>query len=88
VIIYAIGLVVRTLFIGVVSLVRALFGSVWTTLATKVSEFGGLPGVGTGLALVNMFVGLDFVVWATGLAVTIVITIRMIRLILGLFSKA
>jgi hypothetical protein len=87
-IVYSIGVVVKALFVGVLFLVRGLFGTIWTTLASKVTSVLQLPGVGVGLGFVDMFVGLDFIAWATGLAVTVVITIRLIRLVLGLFSKA
>lgn len=85
---YLLGVAVKSLFVVLVTLVRTLFGSVWTTLGTKVTAFLGLDGVGAGLGLFDAFIGLDFMIWATGLALTIVVTIRCIRLIMGLFSKA
>jgi hypothetical protein len=85
---YAIAMVVKGLFLTVVFVVRTLFGTAWTVLGTKVSGVLALEGVSAGLGLVDLFVGLDFIVWATGLAVTVVITIRLIRLIMGVFSKA
>ena len=87
-IIYLLGVVVKALFVVVVSLVRTMFGSAWTSVTSKTGSFLALPGVGAGLGLFDVFVGLDFIIWATGLALTIVLTIRCIRLVMGLFSKA
>lgn len=84
---YLLGLGVRSLFDLVIGAVRMLFGSAWSNLASNVHNFLMLDGVAAGLGFVDTFVGIDFMVWATGLAVSIVITTRLIRLVLGLFSR-
>lgn len=87
-IVYLLGLAVKALFLVVVVTVKTIFAPVWASVTSKTVAFLALDGVGAGLGLFDAFVGLDFIIWATGLSVTIIITIRMIRLILGLFSKA
>lgn len=76
----------KSLFLEVLAFIRLIFGSVWTTLTSKVSEFMSLSGVSVGIGLVDLFVGIDFVVWATGLSVTIIVTVRFIRFITELIS--
>jgi hypothetical protein len=84
---WLIGMAVRALFDGVLILVRTLFGSAWTTAAANIASVLQLPGVSTGLGIYDTFVGIDFTVWALGLAVTIIITIRVIRLVIGVLSR-
>lgn len=71
----------KSLFLEVLGFIRLIFGSVWTTMASKVSEFMSLSGVSVGIGIFDLFVGIDFIVWATGLSVTIIITIRFINYI-------
>jgi hypothetical protein len=86
---YFIGLAVKTLFDAVIFLLRyTIFSGVWDAAASKISAVLQLPGVSTGLGIYDTFVGIDFTVSAVALAVTIIITIRLIRLIMGLLSKA
>lgn len=85
---FLLGSIVKALFIVVVSLVKTIFGSFWTELASRAATIASMDGVSVGLGIFDTFVGIDFIAWATGLAVTVVVTIRMIRLMLGLFSKA
>jgi hypothetical protein len=85
---FLIGSIVKTLFGTVVALLKGIFGSFWTELASRAATIAGLDGVSVGLGIFDTFVGIDFIAWATGLAVAVVLTVRMIRLILGLFSKA
>jgi hypothetical protein len=84
---WLIGMAVRALFDGVLILVRTLFGTAWTTATSKIASVLQLPGISTGLGIYDTFVGIDFTVWALGLAVTIIITIRVIRLVIGVLSK-
>ena len=86
-IVYLIGMIVKGLFTTVIGLMRLIFGTVWTTLSSKVTEVLVLPGVGAGLGLFDAFVGIDFIAWAVGLAVTIVVTWRMMKIVIGLFSR-
>lgn len=85
---WGLGVIVKTLFVVVVGLLRGIFGTFWTSLASRVATISNMDGVSVGLGIFDTFVGIDFIAWATGLAVTVVITVKMIRLILGLFSKA
>jgi hypothetical protein len=85
---FLIGSIVKALFMTVVSLLKTIFGSFWTELASRVATIAAMDGVSVGLGIFDTFVGIDFIAWATGLAVAVVITVRMIRLVLGLFSKA
>jgi hypothetical protein len=85
---WLLGTVVKAVFLAVVITLRGIFGKVWTDLAGYVTTMKSLEGVGVGVKLFDMFVGIDFIVWATGFALFIVITIRIVRLILGVFSKA
>lgn len=87
-IVYLLGVVVKSVFVFFIGAVRLLFGEIWVELAAKVSAFVALEGITVGLAFVDLFMGIDFIVWATGLSVLVVITIRVIRLIIGVFSKA
>lgn len=84
---FLMGSLLKIIFGTVITLIRGIFGPVWTTLAEKVTAFRALPGVDVGLGLFDMFVGIDFIVWATGFAVYIIVTIAFIKLVLGLFSK-
>jgi hypothetical protein len=84
---FLIGMVLKTMFDGVILVVRTLFGSLWTGLASRMVTILAMPSVGVGLGLYDVFVGIDFTVWGLGLAVTIIVTTRLLRLILGLFSK-
>lgn len=86
-IIYLLGLAVKTVFVVIVGLLKTVFGQAWVVASEKVAAFLVLPGVHFGLALYDTLVGIDFTVWALGFAVSIIITVRFIRLILGLFSK-
>lgn len=86
-IVYLIGMIVKGLFTTIIALMRTIFGSAWTTLSTKVTDVLSLPGVGVGLGLFDAFVGIDFMAWAVGLAVTIVVTWRMMKIVIGLFSR-
>jgi len=86
-IVYLLGLAVRTLFVGVIGLVKSLFGTAWTYASEKVTAFLALPGVHFGLGLYDTLVGIDFTAWALGFAVFIIITVRLIRLVIGLVSK-
>jgi len=85
---WLLGTVVKAVFLAVVITLRGIFGKVWTDLAGYVTTMKSLEGVGVGVKLFDMFVGIDFIVWATGFALFVVITIRIVRLILGVFSKA
>jgi hypothetical protein len=92
---YLLGMIVKSLFDAVLALLvgipptyNGLFGSIWITLSSKVSSALALDGAAVGLGFYDTFVGIDFTAWALGLAVTVIITIRLIRLIMGLFSKA
>lgn len=88
---YLLGVFVKSLFVIVVTIVRTMFNAppfyLWTTVGTKIAAFLALDGVGAGLGLFDAFIGLDFMIWATGLALAIVVTLRLIRLIMGVFSK-
>jgi hypothetical protein len=92
---FLIGAIVKSLFSAVVTLLvgsppvyNGIFGSFWTELSSRVATIASMDGVSVGLGIFDTFVGIDFIAWATGLAVTVVVTVRMIRLIMGLFSKA
>lgn len=92
---FLLGSIVKAMFTGIVALLvgtpptyNGLFGSFWTELASRAATIASMDGVSVGLGIFDTFVGIDFIVWATGLAVTVVVTIRLLRLILGLFSKA
>jgi hypothetical protein len=92
---FLIGSIVKSLFTAVVVLLvgtpptySGLFGAFWTELASRVATVASMDGVSVGLGIFDTFVGIDFIAWATGLAVAVVLTVRMIRLIMGLFSKA
>lgn len=84
---YMLALAVKSVFVAVLALVKVLFGSVWTTLAEKAGAFVALPGVEAGLGLFDAFVGIDYIVWAVEVALLIVVTMRLIRLVIGIFSK-
>lgn len=86
-IVYLIGMIVKGLFTTIIGLMRVIFGSAWTTLSSKVTEVLALPGVGVGLGLFDAFVGIDFIAWAVGLGVTIIVTWRMMKIVIGLFSR-
>jgi hypothetical protein len=85
---YLLGVVMKAVFLAVVGAMRLLFGKAWTDLGTYVESVKALEGVGVGVKFVDMFVGIDFIVWATGFAVMVVITVRIVRLVMGLFTKA
>lgn len=87
-IIYWLGLALKAMFDLTLVLLRSVFGTLWTTVATKIEAVLQLNGVGVGLGLLNTFIGIDFIVWATGLAVAIVITMAWFRAMRGLVSKA
>ena len=86
-IIYLLGMVMRVVFEYAVGAMRLLFGDAWSKLATAVVSIKALPGVQAGIGLFDTFVGIDFLVWATGFAVLIIVTLRLVRLVMGLFSK-
>lgn len=86
-IVYLLGLAVKSFFVVVVTLVKSLFGTAWTYAADKVTSLLSMDGVHFGLGLYDTVVGIDFTAWAVGFAVFIIITIRVIRLLIGLFSK-
>jgi len=76
----------KSLFLEVLGFIRLIFGSVWTTMTARVADFMSLSGVSVGIGIFDLFVGIDFIVWATGLAVTIIITIRFINFIVVLVT--
>jgi hypothetical protein len=84
---FLLGAVLASLFNAAVAGLRLLFGKAWTDLAGYITQVKALDGVGVGLGLFDMFVGLDFILWATGFAVFIIITVRFVRLVMGLVSK-
>jgi hypothetical protein len=86
-IVYMLGTVMRVVFEYVVGAMRLLFGDAWGFLATRVTGILALEGVQAGIALFDTFVGVSFVSWATGFAVLIIVTLRLVRLVMGLFSK-
>jgi len=87
-IIYLLGLALKAMFDGTIILLRTVFGTLWTTVGDKIAAVLQLNGIGIGLGLFNTFIGIDFIVWATGLAVTIVITMAWFRAMRGLVTKA
>lgn len=87
-IIYWLGLALKAMFDLTLTLLRGVFGTLWTDVADKIAAALALNGVGVGLGLLNTFIGIDFIVWATGLAVAIVITMAWFRALRGLVSKA
>jgi hypothetical protein len=89
----AIGAIINALFTTIVQLLVRLFRTVagttiWDDVTSRVATFAASEGVGVGLGLFDAFVGIDFVGWATGLAITIIVTVKITRLIMGIFSKA
>lgn len=87
-IIYWLGLALKAMFDLTLVLLRTVFGTLWVKVGEKIAAVLDLSGVGVGLGLLNTFIGIDFIVWATGLAVAIVITMVWFRAMRGLVSRA
>jgi len=84
---YLLGLAIKTFYVGVLGVVRVIFGPVWTMFADRLSSLLAMDGVQIGLGIYDMFVGIDFTVWAVGWALAVVVTMRLIKLIMGVVSK-
>jgi hypothetical protein len=84
---YLIGLGVKTIFAAAVLLLKTLFGDLWTSAIESITTFLNFSGVQLGLKFYDLFVGVSYTMWAIGTLITIILTVKLIRLIIGIFSK-
>lgn len=87
-IVYLLGLTVESVFIAIVFVLKTIFGSLWTGGIDKITTFLNFSGVQLGLKFYDLFIGISYTMWAIGTLITIAITVKIIRLIIGIFSKA
>lgn len=87
-IVYWIAVAVKTVFGVVAALLKSLFPALWSGFAEGLSTMVATPGGAFALTVLDKACGLVYLMAMTGTVISIYLTVRMIRFVLGVVSKA
>ena len=77
----------KLIFISVFGSIRAMFPQLWSNISNGISSISSLSGFRFGLGVMDKLVGLDFLFYAIMLSFEIYVVVRLVRFIMGFFSK-
>jgi len=85
---YGILNVAKQVFLGIFSLVKSIFPQLWSFIQSSMTTISGSPGVAFAMGLLDKVIGLSFLFYVIALSFEVYVTIRLVRFLVGFFSKS
>jgi hypothetical protein len=86
-IIYLLLSLVKTIFLFFLASLKTIFPSLWTAVSNGLSTLSTNAGFKFGVGVMDTVLGNTFFFYFITLLITVHITIRIVRLIIGFFAK-
>lgn len=79
--------IVASLFRGLATLLKGMFPALYTAVSDGIATLVATPGGSFAMTLLDKAMGLTFLITMSATVISIYLTVRLVRFIMGVLSK-